>query len=75
MPPQDRFTLAFLDPPYGRSLVEPALVELRDGGWLAKEALCVVEESGDTKLALPEGYELLERRDYGETQVVILRAH
>jgi 16S rRNA (guanine966-N2)-methyltransferase len=75
MPPQDRFTLAFLDPPYGRSLVEPALVELRDGGWLAKEALCIVEESGDTKLALPEGYELLERRDYGETQVVILRAH
>jgi 16S rRNA (guanine966-N2)-methyltransferase len=74
MPPQEPFTLAFLDPPYGRSLAEPALISLRDGGWLAKDALCIVEESADSKLTWPDGFSELERRDYGDTQVFILRA-
>jgi len=74
MPPQEPFTLAFLDPPYGKGLAEPALISLRDGGWLAKGALCLVEESADAKLAWPDGFSELERRDYGDTQVVFLRA-
>lgn len=74
MPPQEPFTLAFLDPPYGKGLAEPALMALRDGGWLVKGALCVVEESADVKLAWPDGFSELERRDYGDTQVVFLRA-
>ena len=74
MPPQDPFTLAFLDPPYGRSLAEPALISLRDGGWLAKDALCLVEESADAPLTLPDGFSEIERRSYGDTQVIFLRA-
>ena len=38
MPPQPQFTLAFLDPPYGKGLGEKALASLRDGGWLAPGA-------------------------------------
>jgi 16S rRNA (guanine966-N2)-methyltransferase len=74
MPPQPAFTLAFLDPPYGKGLGERALVSLREGGWLAPGALCILEESASAEIALPQGYELLEQRDYGDTQVLFLRA-
>ena len=37
-------TLAFLDPPYGKGLGEQALVQLRDGNWLAPDATIVLEE-------------------------------
>ena len=43
--PLEPFTLAFLDPPYGKGLAEKALVAARDGGWLVKDALVVVEEA------------------------------
>jgi 16S rRNA (guanine966-N2)-methyltransferase len=42
MPP---FSLALLDPPYGKRLGEQALASLREGGWLAPDALVVVEEA------------------------------
>lgn len=73
-PPGEPFTLAFLDPPYGRGLAPLALTALRDGGWLAPGALVVVEESAGAVREPPEGYALLDRRDYGDTQVVFLRA-
>lgn len=72
-PSGEPFTLAFLDPPYGMALVLPALVALRDGLWLASGALAVIEEAADVALALPEGYALLERRVYGDTQIVFSR--
>ena len=37
------FDLVFLDPPYRKNLVAPALKSLRDGGWLTANALLVVE--------------------------------
>lgn len=74
MPPQDRFTLAFLDPPYNRGLAPRALASLRDGGWLAPGALCVVEESAEAEVDAVEGFELLDRRESGDTQVVFLRS-
>src|SRR4051794_24644756 len=37
--PMEPFSLAFLDPPYGKGLAEQALVSARDGGWLTTEAL------------------------------------
>src|SRR3954471_19971983 len=43
--PMEPFALAFLDPPYGKGLAEKALASLRDGGWLARSALLVVEET------------------------------
>ena len=71
--PLEPFTLAFLDPPYGKRLAEQALSAARAGGWLAPDALVVVEEAADAAFAAPEGYEELERRDYGDTELVFLR--
>ena len=73
MPPGEAYGLAFLDPPYGRGLAPLALASLRDGGWLAQGGLAVVEEEASAALDPPEGYALVERRSYGDTQAVFLR--
>ena len=74
MPPGEAYTLAFLDPPYGRGLAPLALASLRDGGWLAPGALVIVEEEAGAEIEPPPGYEFIERRAYGDTQVLFLRA-
>jgi 16S rRNA (guanine966-N2)-methyltransferase len=72
--PLEPFSLAFLDPPYGKGLAEKALASLRDGGWLMPGALAVVEEAKAAGFAAPEGFEELERRAYDDTEFVFLRA-
>jgi 16S rRNA (guanine966-N2)-methyltransferase len=64
------FRLAFLDPPYGKGLVPPTLEALRDGGWLGRGALVVIEERAAAEVALPDGFNLRESRRFGVTQVV-----
>jgi len=71
--PVEPFSLVFLDPPYGKGLAEKALASLRDGGWLTKEALLVVEESKAATLTTPEGFVELERRAYDDTEFVFLK--
>src|SRR5215207_5601288 len=71
--PVEPFSLAFLDPPYGKGLAEKALVSARDGGWLTDEALIVVEEAVDAGFKAPEGYQEIERRKYDDTEFVILK--
>src|ERR671936_2643148 len=72
--PVEPFSIAFLDPPYGKGLAEKALASLRDGGWLTPGALLVVEEAKAAGFAAPEGFEELERRAYDDTEFVFLRA-
>ncbi len=67
------FGVVFCDPPYRKGLGEKALISAHAGGWLEPGALIVLEEAGDVEIALPEAFETLERRVYGETQVVVLR--
>ena len=67
------FNLAFLDPPYRKGLMAPALASLRDGGWLARPALIVAEMAEDEILPPTEGYEVLHERVYGETKVAFLK--
>jgi 16S rRNA (guanine966-N2)-methyltransferase len=67
------FGLVFCDPPYRKGLGEKALASALEGGWLAPDALIVLEEAADAEISLPEGLAELERRGYGETQVVMLQ--
>jgi 16S rRNA (guanine966-N2)-methyltransferase len=71
--PLDPFTLAFLDPPYGKGLAEKALRSARAGGWLASGALIVVEEAANAGFTAPQGFEELERRKYDDTELIFLR--
>ncbi len=73
MGPGAPYGLVFCDPPYGRNLAPAALASAAAGGWLAPDALVVVEESGSAAVTLPEGFQELERRSYGETAVVLGR--
>jgi 16S rRNA (guanine966-N2)-methyltransferase len=70
--PVEPFSLAFLDPPYGKGLAERALISAREGGWLTEQALSVVEETRGA-FKPPDGYEELERRAYDETEFTLLR--
>ena len=68
------FDLVFLDPPYGKVLGEKALSSALRGGWLVKDALLVLEEAADADVAVPEGFEVLDQRVFGDTQVMFLKA-
>jgi 16S rRNA (guanine966-N2)-methyltransferase len=70
--PIEPFTLIFLDPPYGHGLAEKALISAREGGWLASEALIVVEEEIGA-FTPPPGFEQIEQRAYDDTELVFLR--
>lgn len=68
------FDLVFCDPPYGKGLGEKALASARENGWLREGAIAVLEESVKSDVTVPEGFEKLDRRGYGDTQIVIMRA-
>lgn len=65
------FDLVFLDPPYGKSLGEAALVSLSAGEWIADGALILWEENAP--ITPPQGCELLETRSFGSTNISFLR--
>jgi 16S rRNA (guanine966-N2)-methyltransferase len=63
------FGLAFLDPPYRQGLVAGALAALKDGGWLAPNALVVAETAEDEDTPSTDGFTLADERSYGDTRV------
>jgi len=67
------FALAFLDPPYSKGLGEEALASLQEGGWLAPGAVVVLEERESASVELPSGFAEIDRRSYGEAQVIFGR--
>jgi 16S rRNA (guanine966-N2)-methyltransferase len=71
--PLEPFALAFLDPPYGKGLAEPALTSAREGGWFVPDALIVVEEAKQSAFAPPQGFAEIERRAYDDTEFIFLK--
>lgn len=72
--PMSPFNLIFADPPYGKGLGEAALASAVKGGWLAEEAVCILEEAASATVALPAELSLLHERTIGDTQLLFLRA-
>ncbi|MEC9367182.1 MAG: 16S rRNA (guanine(966)-N(2))-methyltransferase RsmD [Pseudomonadota bacterium] len=68
------FNLVFLDPPYGKRLGTRALLALHEGGWIAAGGVCVLEERADADVSVPKGFNEIDRRRYGDTQVIFLKA-
>ena len=66
-------SLAFLDPPYGAGLAEPALFALANGGWLEDEAVVIVELGKRDDLSPPALFTPLDERRYGAARFVLLR--
>ncbi len=65
--------LAFLDPPYESGLLQPALLGLRDKGWLAGGAVVVCEVASKEEFDAPKGLKVMDERTYGAARVVFLK--
>jgi 16S rRNA (guanine966-N2)-methyltransferase len=74
-PPRARSAcaVAFLDPPYRSGLAAPALAALAAAGWLAPEALVIIEVAAREELAPPAGFTLVDERIYGAARLIFLR--
>jgi 16S rRNA (guanine966-N2)-methyltransferase len=66
------FDVVFLDPPYGKGLLEPCCRLLEGGGWLARPAWVYLEAPTETELArLPAGWELRKRGAAGAVRYAL----
>jgi 16S rRNA (guanine966-N2)-methyltransferase len=72
-PAAERFDIVYLDPPYGSGLAAAALQSLAAGGWLAADALLVVELAERERFDPPAGFALAEERRYGAGRIMLLR--
>jgi 16S rRNA (guanine966-N2)-methyltransferase len=48
-------------------------VALSEGKWLTPGAIAVIEERASAEIALPAPFAELDRRTYGDTQILIAR--
>jgi 16S rRNA (guanine966-N2)-methyltransferase len=64
--------LIFLDPPYGEDVGSAALPALAAKGWLARSCLIALEQPGGRDIALPDNFEVLDRRRYGRAEICFL---
>jgi 16S rRNA (guanine966-N2)-methyltransferase len=71
--PQPGFDLVFADPPYSKGLGTKALISLVEGQWLNGGAVVVMEEAERAELTSPPELAEIDRRIYGETQILIAR--
>ncbi|WP_420861495.1 16S rRNA (guanine(966)-N(2))-methyltransferase RsmD [Algirhabdus cladophorae] len=62
--------LVFLDPPYGKGLGQKALVHAVAQGWITAGAFVVFEDSQSVETM--DGFDVLESRKYGDTQITFL---
>lgn len=63
------YQLVFADPPYGKGLGERAMVALLHGGWLADDGLVVLEEAKGKLPMVLEGFQRVDHRAMGETEI------
>jgi len=68
-----QYGLVFLDPPYFKNMMEPALKALHEGGWLAPDGIVVAEHGAHEKIALPKAYTLIDQRRYGRATINLLK--
>lgn len=74
--PDEPFDLIFIDPPYGKDLLVPALEKAIKNGWIADGALVLAEV--ETAVPAPKDgpiseMELLTDREYGQTRILLWR--
>ena len=71
--PAQAHDLVLADPPYGSGLGRAALAVLAARGWIAEQAICVLELAAKEALDTPGGFEIVERRTYGAASLAFLR--
>lgn len=67
------YDLVFLDPPYFSNLIVPALKGLAAGGWLADDAVIIIEHDAKEEITLPPGFEAVDTRRYGRAVIELVK--
>jgi len=65
--------LVFCDPPYAQSLGERALASAIEGGWVASQAIAVIEDRAGVAVTWPQPFVEIDRRRYGTTEIGIAK--
>ncbi|WP_102785525.1 16S rRNA (guanine(966)-N(2))-methyltransferase RsmD [Thalassospira sp. GB04J01] len=66
-------SMVFLDPPYGKQLLETSITALAAAGWIDGNTLIIAErDPRDPEITL-DGFELCDSRKYGKCQIDIGR--
>lgn len=68
----EAFDLIFVDPPYDKDLVNPALRKIAELGLLAEGGKIIVEHSPRETIAEIDGLAVKDRREYGQTIISFL---
>ncbi len=68
-----RCDVIFMDPPYEMKLVPPTMKSLLENGWLRDGAVIIAEHSKKEDIETPEGFILLDKRPYNNTQLSIFK--
>jgi len=66
-------SLVFLDPPYGKELGPAALKALAAAGWIAADAVVVLEIGAKETFDAPQGFTIADERRYGAARLVLMR--
>lgn len=71
-----QFDIVFLDPPYGKGLIEPCIKLLEDGGWLAEHAKIYIEAEAELQdLDLPDQWETHRQLKAGQVACFLALRH
>ena len=65
--------ILFMDPPYGKGLVEQALPEFLKQGWIDKNSLIIIEEEKVNTIEVPKEFLLQEKRSAGRNTFYFLK--
>lgn len=66
-----RFDLIFLDPPYGGTILENALLQIETFDILSTDGIIICESAVGDRFA--HGFEVVRERRYGATMITVLR--
>ncbi len=68
-----KFDIVFLDPPYNKGLIEPALGALTDSDVLSDGAVVVLESDGGDFRGETDGLTIYKQRKYGRTFITVYK--
>lgn len=68
-----RFDIIFMDPPYGKGLVQAAVKAVYEKGLLKNDGFIVAEQAIDDELPEAKGFEVFRVKEYKITKMTFLR--
>lgn len=72
IPDNSKFDIIFFDPPYLAELYDKILFDIADGDFLTDYGLIVIEYGHNVKFNIPNVFNLLKEKKYGDTSIIIL---